>query len=171
MWGIEEDKVDENMTLSSLNMWVWWDYVIDFYIRCPMKAKKYNKECVENVIQSLGVFISIIHSNFKAVQDLQVITTLPLVSINLYYCRIYLKVQVIIISWLFQWKHIFGPGLDVKKIEKCMGEPTADAENPILKQDKDAHARIESRCIPFVTFHFIESCDHRSFCYHLFHIC
>ena len=24
--------------------WVWWDYVTDFQIRCPMKEKKYNKE-------------------------------------------------------------------------------------------------------------------------------
>ena len=63
-----------------------------------MKDKKYNKECAKNVMQPLGVFLSIIHSNFKSVQDLQVITTLPLVSISLYYCRIYLKMQVIIIS-------------------------------------------------------------------------
>ena len=103
-----------------------------------MKEKKYNKECVENVIQSLGVFLSIIHSNFKVVQDLQVITTLPLVSISLYYFRIYLTVQVIIISWLAQWKHIFWPGLDVKKIEKCMGDPIANAKNPVLKQEQDA---------------------------------
>ena len=92
-----------------------------------MKEKRYNKECVQNVIHSLGVFISIIHNNFKAVQDLQVITTMHLVSISFYYCRIYLKVQVIIISWLVQWKHIFWPGLDVKKIEKCIGDPTVDA--------------------------------------------
>ena len=47
------------------------------------------------------------------------------------------------------------PNLDVEKIEKCMGDPTADAENPVLKQEQDAHVRIESRCIPFVTFRFI----------------
>ena len=47
------------------------------------------------------------------------------------------------------------PNLDVKKIEKCTGDPTADVENPVLKQEQDAHVRIESRCIPFVTFHFI----------------
>ena len=63
-----------------------------------MKDKKYNKECAENVMQPLGVFLSIIHGNFKVVQGLQVITTLPLVSISLYYCRIFLKVQVIIIT-------------------------------------------------------------------------
>lgn len=34
--------------------WVWWDYVTDFQIRCPMKEKKYNKDCAENVIKSLG---------------------------------------------------------------------------------------------------------------------
>jgi len=34
--------------------WVWWDYVTDFHIRCPMKEKKYNKKCAETVIKSLG---------------------------------------------------------------------------------------------------------------------
>ncbi|KAM5549586.1 hypothetical protein ABKV19_000821 [Rosa sericea] len=35
--------------------WVWWDYVTDFQIRCPMKEKKYNKECADAVIKSLGL--------------------------------------------------------------------------------------------------------------------
>ncbi|GFZ16900.1 vaculolar sorting receptor 3 [Actinidia rufa] len=60
--------------------WVWWDYVTDFQIRCPMKEKKYNKECADNVIRSLG--------------------------------------------------------LDLKKIEKCMGDPNADSDNPVLKKSK-----------------------------------
>ncbi|KAL7584500.1 vacuolar-sorting receptor 2 [Lactuca sativa] len=34
--------------------WLWWDYVTDFAIRCPMKEEKYNKECAEEVIKSLG---------------------------------------------------------------------------------------------------------------------
>ncbi|XP_042022526.1 vacuolar-sorting receptor 1-like [Salvia splendens] len=34
--------------------WQWWDYVTDFSIRCPMKDKKYNKECADRVIKSLG---------------------------------------------------------------------------------------------------------------------
>ncbi|KAL8509283.1 hypothetical protein ACS0TY_016471 [Phlomoides rotata] len=34
--------------------WQWWDYVTDFSIRCPMREKKYNKECADRVIQSLG---------------------------------------------------------------------------------------------------------------------
>lgn len=34
--------------------WIWWDYVSDFAIRCPMKEKKYTKECAEQVIKSLG---------------------------------------------------------------------------------------------------------------------
>ncbi|XP_050234981.1 vacuolar-sorting receptor 1-like [Mercurialis annua] len=34
--------------------WLWWDYVTDFAIRCPMKEKKYTKECADQVIQSLG---------------------------------------------------------------------------------------------------------------------
>jgi hypothetical protein len=53
------------------------------------KKKKYNKECAENVIQSLG--------------------------------------------------------LDAKKIDKCMGDPNADAENPVLKQEQDAQVGHGSR--------------------------
>ncbi|RWR98184.1 vacuolar-sorting receptor 1-like protein isoform X1 [Cinnamomum micranthum f. kanehirae] len=62
--------------------WLWWDYVTDFAIRCPMKEKKYNKECADRVIKSLG--------------------------------------------------------LNLKKIDKCMGDPNADAENPVLKAEQDA---------------------------------
>lgn len=62
--------------------WVWWDFVTDFQIRCPMKEKKYNKECADSVIRSLG--------------------------------------------------------LDMKKIEKCMGDPDADSDNPVLKEEQDA---------------------------------
>ncbi|XP_019426567.1 PREDICTED: vacuolar-sorting receptor 1-like isoform X2 [Lupinus angustifolius] len=69
--------------------WVWWDYVTDFQIRCPMKEKKYNKECADSVINSLG--------------------------------------------------------LDLKKIERCMGDPNADSENPILKDEQDAQVGKGSR--------------------------
>ncbi|OVA17102.1 EGF-like calcium-binding domain [Macleaya cordata] len=62
--------------------WVWWDYVTDFQIRCPMKQKKYNKECADGVIKSLG--------------------------------------------------------LDIGKIEKCMGDPNADSDNSVLKEEQDA---------------------------------
>jgi hypothetical protein len=37
--------------------WVWWDYVTDFQIRCPMKEKLYNSECAEKVITSLCKFL------------------------------------------------------------------------------------------------------------------
>ncbi|KAJ7946157.1 Vacuolar-sorting receptor 1 [Quillaja saponaria] len=69
--------------------WVWWDYVTDFQIRCPMKEKKYNKECADGVIKSLG--------------------------------------------------------LDIKKIEKCMGDPADDSENPVLKEEQDAQVGKGSR--------------------------
>ncbi|KAL3538805.1 hypothetical protein ACH5RR_002171 [Cinchona calisaya] len=69
--------------------WVWWDYVTDFRIRCPMKEKKYNKECADSVIKSLG--------------------------------------------------------LDLKKIEKCMGDPNADSDNPVLKEEQDAQVGKGSR--------------------------
>ncbi|GLT98138.1 hypothetical protein SLE2022_156560 [Rubroshorea leprosula] len=69
--------------------WVWWDYVTDFQIRCPMKEKKYNKECADAVIRSLG--------------------------------------------------------LDGKKIENCMGDPNADVDNPVLKEEQDAQIGKGSR--------------------------
>ncbi|KAK1265386.1 Vacuolar-sorting receptor 1 [Acorus gramineus] len=62
--------------------WLWWDYVTDFAIRCPMKEKKYTKECANQVIESLG--------------------------------------------------------LDIKKIDKCIGDPEADEDNPVLKAEQDA---------------------------------
>ncbi|KAK6143646.1 hypothetical protein DH2020_023994 [Rehmannia glutinosa] len=61
----------------------------DFQIRCPMKEKKYNKECADGVIRSLG--------------------------------------------------------LDLKKIEKCMGDPEADSDNPVLKEEQDAQVGKGSR--------------------------
>ncbi|MQM09101.1 hypothetical protein Taro_041965 [Colocasia esculenta] len=69
--------------------WLWWDYVTDFSIRCPMKDKKYTKECADKVIHSLG--------------------------------------------------------LDLKKIDKCIGDPDADEENPILKAEQDAQIGKNSR--------------------------
>ncbi|CAH9134712.1 unnamed protein product [Cuscuta epithymum] len=35
--------------------WLWWDYVTDFSVRCPMKYKKYTKECADQVMRSLGI--------------------------------------------------------------------------------------------------------------------
>ncbi|KAL8172275.1 hypothetical protein V2J09_024079 [Rumex salicifolius] len=67
---------------ESKKPWVWWDYVTDFQIRCPMKEKKYNKECANGVLKSLG--------------------------------------------------------LDIKDIDKCMGDPTSDSENTLLKQEQEA---------------------------------
>ncbi|KAI7726852.1 hypothetical protein M8C21_002789 [Ambrosia artemisiifolia] len=29
--------------------WLWWDYVTDFAIRCPMNAEKYTRECAEDI--------------------------------------------------------------------------------------------------------------------------
>ncbi|MBA0631626.1 hypothetical protein Godav_000482, partial [Gossypium davidsonii] len=74
---------------ESNKSWLWWDYVTDFQIRCPMKEKKYNKECADAVIKSLG--------------------------------------------------------LDSKKIENCMGDPNADADNPVLKEEQDAQVGKGSR--------------------------
>jgi hypothetical protein len=30
------------------------------------------------------------------------------------------------------------PGLDLKAIDKCIGDPDADKENPVLKAEQDA---------------------------------
>lgn len=37
--------------------WLWWDYVTDFSIRCPMKENKYDEECANEVIKSFGKLI------------------------------------------------------------------------------------------------------------------
>ncbi|XP_066395522.1 vacuolar-sorting receptor 1-like [Miscanthus floridulus] len=69
--------------------WMWWDYVHDFAVRCPMKEKKYTRECAHGVINSLG--------------------------------------------------------LDIEKINKCVGDPDADKENPVLKAEQDAQIGHGSR--------------------------
>ncbi|EPS72755.1 hypothetical protein M569_02000, partial [Genlisea aurea] len=69
--------------------WIWWDYVTDFQIRCPMKDKKYNKDCAEAVIKTLDI--------------------------------------------------------DLKKINECMGDPDADSDNTILKEEQDAQVGKGSR--------------------------
>ncbi|KAK9097169.1 hypothetical protein Sjap_022666 [Stephania japonica] len=69
--------------------WVWWDYVTDFQIRCPMKQKKYNRDCANEVIKSLG--------------------------------------------------------FNVKDVDKCMGDPEAESDNPVLKEEQDAQVGKGSR--------------------------
>ena len=39
---------------ESRKPWMWWDYVHDFAVRCPMKDKKYTHDCASDVIKSLG---------------------------------------------------------------------------------------------------------------------
>ena len=29
-------------------------------------------------------------------------------------------------------------GIDLKKVEKCMGDPEADEDNPVLKEEQEA---------------------------------
>ncbi|KAJ6407658.1 hypothetical protein OIU84_011030 [Salix udensis] len=74
---------------ESKRPWLWWDYVTDFSIRCPMKEKKYTKECADQVIQSIGV--------------------------------------------------------DLKKIDKCIGDTEADVENEVLKAEQDVQIGKGSR--------------------------
>lgn len=69
--------------------WMWWEYVSDFASRCPMKEKKYTKECADRVIHALGI--------------------------------------------------------DVKQVDKCVGDPDADLDNPVLKGEQDAQIGKGSR--------------------------
>ncbi|KAJ7950128.1 vacuolar sorting receptor-like 1 [Quillaja saponaria] len=81
--------------------WLWWTYVTDFSIRCPMKEKKYTEECSDQVIQSLGVDLKKIKACvgdpeadvenpvLKAEQDAQIgkgsrgdVTILPTLIVN-----------------------------------------------------------------------------------------
>uniref|UniRef100_A0A804R994 EGF-like calcium-binding domain-containing protein n=1 Tax=Zea mays TaxID=4577 RepID=A0A804R994_MAIZE len=81
--------------------WLWWDYVHDFALRCPMKDKKYNNDCAHDVIKSLGLDIENINKCvgdpeadveneiLKAEQDAQIghgkrgdVTILPTLVIN-----------------------------------------------------------------------------------------
>jgi len=32
-------------------------------------------------------------------------------------------------------------GLDVKKVDKCMGDPNADLDHPLLKMEQDAQVK------------------------------
>ncbi|KAK9167910.1 hypothetical protein Syun_000050 [Stephania yunnanensis] len=87
--------------------WLWWDYVTDFAIRCPMKEKKYTKDCADQVIKSLDLNLWLI-SCFAT--D---IMTVGSSALGL-------------------------TGLDLKKIDQCIGDPEADVENPVLKAEQDA---------------------------------
>lgn len=78
-----------NVAKENGKPWLWWDYVTDFAIRCPMKEKKYTKECADKVIQSLGI--------------------------------------------------------DLSKIDQCIGDTEADADNLILKAEQDAQIGKGSR--------------------------
>uniref|UniRef100_M8CSG7 Uncharacterized protein n=1 Tax=Aegilops tauschii TaxID=37682 RepID=M8CSG7_AEGTA len=35
--------------------WAWWDFAMDYKLRCSMKEKKYSKACAEEVVASLGL--------------------------------------------------------------------------------------------------------------------
>ncbi|KAJ4702734.1 Vacuolar-sorting receptor-like protein [Melia azedarach] len=86
---------------ESNRSWVWWDYVTDFHIRCSMKAKRYSKECAEEVMKSLELPIEKIrkcmgdpkadvdNEVLKTEQELQVgrgsrgdVTILPTLIVN-----------------------------------------------------------------------------------------
>ena len=45
--------------------------------------------------------------------------------------------SIMIIQYL-KYDYSISAGLDIKKIERCMGDPNADSENPVLKEEQDA---------------------------------
>ncbi|KAM7263589.1 hypothetical protein ACFE04_001272 [Oxalis oulophora] len=81
--------------------WLWWDYVSDFSIRCPMKENKYTRECADDVVKSFSVDLKKVQNCvgdpeadydnpvLKAEQDAQIgqgsrgdVTILPTLIIN-----------------------------------------------------------------------------------------
>lgn len=52
-----------------------------------------------------------------------------------------LPLNAIQLSYVNRLMSIFlSAGLDLRKIEKCMGDPNADEDNPVLKEEQDAQA-------------------------------
>ncbi|KAG0488950.1 hypothetical protein HPP92_007761 [Vanilla planifolia] len=76
---------------ESRKPWIWWDYVTDFHIRCPMKEKKYNKRMdAERIQKCMGnVNEDAENSILKEEQDAQIgkgsrgdVTILPTLVVN-----------------------------------------------------------------------------------------
>lgn len=44
-------------------------------------------------------------------------------------------------------------GLDVKKVDKCMGDPNADSDHPLLKMEQDAQVKLLNITWFVVEFH------------------
>lgn len=74
--------------------WLWWDYVTDFSIRCPMKEKKYTKECADQVIESLGRLMFGLFTT-----SVNTIIKLPLLYLENLTCMNYISCKVPF--WLF----------------------------------------------------------------------
>lgn len=109
--------------------WLWWDYVTDFSIRCPMKEKKYTKECADEVIRSLGRCFHPCNVFYNRNLSVRRVPSL--------FC---------ILPAYSPCPSLILPGLDLKKIDKCMGDPDADEENPVLKAEQDAQVKLRT-CI------------------------
>ena len=75
-----------------------------------MKEKKYTKECADGVIKSLGMLL---------------------------FSYAFLSMLCGEVQQLY-WVCLKCPGLDHKAIDKCIGDPDADKENPVLKAEQDA---------------------------------
>lgn len=40
--------------------WVWWDFVVDYRVRCSMKEEKYSRQCARDVVSSLGLPVEMV---------------------------------------------------------------------------------------------------------------
>lgn len=49
---------------------------------------------------------------------------------------------------------MFFIGVDLKKVDECMGDPQADEENPVLKEEQEAQV-FEDRLILVISVFFI----------------
>ncbi|KAL0450901.1 UNVERIFIED_CONTAM: Vacuolar-sorting receptor 2 [Sesamum latifolium] len=87
-----------------------------------MKENKYTKECADKVIQSLGrsypstIFFSVVEF-----------------MIHVSRCELWCQ-------WLYK-----EFGVDIKKIDECVGDTEADVDNPILKAEQESQIGKGSR--------------------------
>jgi hypothetical protein len=53
---------------------------------------------------------------------------------------------------IYLYCFIFQTGLDVKKVDKCMGDPNADSDHPLLKMEQDAQVNLPCDVLVIVIF-------------------
>jgi hypothetical protein len=106
--------------------WAWWDYVMDYKIRCSMKEKKYTKTCAEDVVTALGQL------------------PLPTYLVPTHGWMAWLMAVMCDLDRARGAFRLYGtePGLDLKKVLECMGDPEADADNAVLSKEQEDQVRV-----------------------------